>query len=185
MKLAAIPFLMGMAVFTIQAKDLDTPSDNDLIKFVQQRTNAVRITKSPYQMEQRVAMLCRALSPEEMQVIERENLLEISNPHRNKFVHIYVSPGEETAMRTPSGIFPEGTVVLKEKFSDATGTNTEQFTGMVKREPGYNPECGDWEFFVLPGDASGISERGKIQNCMECHEEYKNDDFIAKSYMNR
>ncbi len=85
-------------------------------------------------------------------------------------------------MRTNSGIFPQGAIVLKEKFSDAEGKETELFTGMIKRQPGYNPECGDWEFFTLPGDGSKISARGKLQNCMDCHVEYKNRDYVAKSY---
>jgi hypothetical protein len=89
------------------------------------------------------------------------------------------------AMRTRTGVFPEGATVLKEKFSDAAGTKTELFTGMVKREAGYNPECGDWEFFTLPGDASKISAGGKIQNCMECHVEYKNQDYVTRLYPNR
>ncbi|HXB59867.1 MAG TPA: hypothetical protein VNU95_09890, partial [Candidatus Acidoferrales bacterium] len=59
----------------------------------------------------------------------------------------------------------------------------ELFTGMIKREVGYNPECGNWEFFTLPGDASKISARGKIQNCMECHKAYKSSDFVTKAYV--
>ncbi len=163
--------------------DNSGPSDNDLIKFVQQRTNAVRITKSPVQMEPIVAMRCVGPSPEDLRVAQKEKVLGISDPHIQKYVHVYVSPEGEAAMLTRAGVFPEGTIVLKEKFSDASGAKTELFTGMIKREAGYNPECGDWEFFTLAGDASRISERGKIQDCMDCHEEYKNSDFVTKEYV--
>jgi hypothetical protein len=161
------------------------PSDSALIKFVQQRTNAVRITESPVRMDARVAGLCRALTPEELRASQKEKSLGISDPHIKKYVHVYVSPDGQSAMQTRAGIFPVGSIVLKEKFSDATGTNTELFTGMVKREAGYSPECGNWEFFTLPADASKISGRGKIQDCMECHEEYKNSDYVTKAYPNR
>jgi hypothetical protein len=174
----AIVFAVTMA----RADDSSPPSDSALIKFVQQRTNAVRITKSPYQMEQFVMMRCIGPSPEEKRVIQKEKSLGISDPHIKKYVHVYVSQNGEAAMRTWNGVFPEGAIVLKEKFSDAGGTKTELFTGMIKRETGYNPECGDWEFFTLPGNASTISERGKIQNCMDCHVEYKDSDFVTKSY---
>lgn len=161
------------------------PPDSALIKFVQQRTNAVRITASPYKMEMFVMMRCIGPSPEEIRVSQKEKSLGISDPHIQKYVHVYISTNGMDAMLTRGGIFPVGAVVLKEKFSDAAGTKTELFTGMIKRKPGYNPECGDWEFFTLPNDASRISERGKIQDCMECHEEYEKSDFVTKSYPNR
>lgn len=169
------------AVIMARADD-SGPPDSALIKFVQQRTNAVRITEKPVQMEPLVMMRC-AVSPQQMRVSQKERTLGISDPHIKKYVHVYVSPGGEAPMRTWAGTFPEGTIVLKEKFSDASGTNTELFTGMIKREAGYNPECGNWEFFTLPGDASKISMRGKIQDCMECHEEFKSSDFVTKEYV--
>lgn len=169
---AALAWADGIAPF----------NDDELVKFVQQRTNAVRITERPYLMEQVVMMRCIGPSPEELRVSQKEKLLGISDPHMQKYVHVYVSTNGLDAMQKRRGVFPEGAIVLKEKFSDAAGTKTELFTGMIKREPGYNPECGDWEFFTLPGDASKISERGKIQGCMECHVEYKNQDFVTKSY---
>jgi hypothetical protein len=167
---------------TVLAEDSMPPTDDALIKFVQQRTNAVRITQSPYQMETFVMMRCIGSSPEEIRVAQIEKTLGISDPHIKKFVHVYVSKNGEVAMRTNSGFFPKGAIVLKEKFSDAEGKQTELFTGMIKREAGYNPECGDWEFFTLPGDASKVSERGKLQDCMDCHVEYKKSDYVTKSY---
>lgn len=85
-------------------------------------------------------------------------------------------------MRTNSGVFPQGAIILKEKFSDSEGKETELFTGMIKREAGYNLDCGDWEFFTLSADTSKITSRGKLQDCMACHVEYKNQDFVTKTY---
>lgn len=86
-------------------------------------------------------------------------------------------------MRTNSGLFPRGTIILKEKFGDADGRNTELFTGMVKRHPGYNPACGDWEFFTVSGNAAGVLSRGRLQVCMDCHLEYRKSDFVTKLYV--
>lgn len=86
-------------------------------------------------------------------------------------------------MRTNDAVFPRGTIIVKEKFSDAEGKHTELFTGVVKREKGYNPDCGDWEFFGLRADGKKIAERGKLQSCMDCHVEYKERDFVTKNYV--
>lgn len=170
------------ALVTARAEDVVPPTDDALVQFVQQRTNAVRITEKPFQMEQFVSFRCAGPTPEESRVTQKEKSLGISDPHLQKYVHVYVSTNGVDAMKARDGVFPQGAIVLKEKFSDATGTNTEFFTGMVKRQPGYNPDCGDWEFFTMPGDASTISKRGKLSDCMECHVEYKNRDFVTKLY---
>jgi hypothetical protein len=54
---------------------------------------------------------------------------------------------------------------------------------MIKREPGYNPETGDWEFLVLDGQAFAILERGKLERCSGCHQSYAYTDFVTKTYM--
>jgi hypothetical protein len=53
---------------------------------------------------------------------------------------------------------------------------------MIKREKGYNPECGDWEFFTLTADATKMTARGRLQSCMDCHVEYSESDFVTKKY---
>ena len=86
-------------------------------------------------------------------------------------------------MRSYDGVFPRGTIILKEKFSDSKAQNTELFTGMLKREAGYHPRCGDWEFFTLSADASKVTSRGKLASCINCHIEYRERDFVTKNYV--
>src|SRR5687767_14368586 len=64
-------------------------SDVDLIRFAQQRTNAVRVTREPMQMQFRSAELC-SIAPEEAQTRVKSQLPG-QNPHREKFVHVYVT----------------------------------------------------------------------------------------------
>jgi len=149
----------------------ETPADALLITFTQERTNAVRITKNPVRMDRLAASLCAAAP-----------VKPPGDPHYSKYAHVYVSAKGAPVMQATSGVFPEGTIILKEKFNDQEGKHTELFTGMVKREPGYNAECGDWEFFILPADGKKIFSRGKLQNCMDCHVEYKASDFVTKNY---
>jgi hypothetical protein len=54
---------------------------------------------------------------------------------------------------------------------------------MIKREKGYNPENGDWEYLVLDGSASTIKAQGKIEKCQICHIGSKNTDYVDRSYL--
>ena len=54
---------------------------------------------------------------------------------------------------------------------------------MLKHEPGYNKASADWEFFVVKGDGEELTERGKIESCIECHRLYSKQDFVSKKYM--
>lgn len=38
---------------------------------------------------------------------------------------------------------------------------------MIKREAGYNPASGDWEFFIQ--EKGGPLAKGKLSNCISCH----------------
>lgn len=109
-------------------------------------------------------------------------------------------------MATGKGTYPVGTAILKEKLQPVAAPNqppanpapsannkangppapqytTELFTGMLKREAGYNPAGGDWEYFVISGDANKLLARGKIDSCIDCHQAYKSTDYVTRAYM--
>jgi hypothetical protein len=58
----------------------------------------------------------------------------------------------------------------------------ELLTVMIKRDPGFNPEAGDWEFLVYEGNGETITARGVLQNCMECHIRQVQSDFVFRNY---
>jgi hypothetical protein len=97
-------------------------------------------------------------------------------------IHVYVSPEGLPGFSKGIEKFPMGTLVLKEKFTGTNAPTPELYTGMLKRESGYNPKAGDWEFFTLTGDRSSVTSRGKIDACMDCHQQYARTDFITKRY---
>ena len=101
--------------------------------------------------------------------------------------HFYVdnllgdSAGTLAAANAPKGaVYPPGSVVQL--------VPTE---AMVKREPGFSPATGDWEFFELEVSASGskIRTRGFAdvnnrfgKNCFACHVPARAPwDFICES----
>lgn len=161
-------------------------SDATLARFAQERTNAVRITSQPVKMWDRVAFLC-GIPVANRRVLEKTNALgqplSVANPHEHKYAHVFVSSNGSFAMKTNSATFPVGSIIIKEKFSDPNGKETELFTGMIKREKGYNPACGDWEFFTLSAEATKVTARGKLKSCMDCHVEYAESDFVTKKYV--
>ena len=81
------------------------------------------------------------------------------------------------------GMFPEGTFV-----------SWSPTTPMVKRSPGYSPETGDWEYFVLdiaPDGTTRIYSRGIDAihpfgfTCLECHEGAADKwDYICEDHLN-
>jgi hypothetical protein len=107
-----------------------------------------------------------------------------TSPHLNKYISVFVNPvGREEMMTKRNPKFPVGSMIVKEKLGSTGGTNPEVLTAMIKREPGYNPEGGDWEYLVLNGSASKIVEQGKLTRCSGCHTPYKNTDFITRTYL--
>jgi len=62
---------------------------------------------------------------------------------------------------------PAGALVVQKHFvaGDAVAETT---FAMKKREPGYAPAQGDWEFLVLDQDLR-IEARGPMPLCARCH----------------
>ena len=54
----------------------------------------------------------------------------------------------------------------------------------MKREAGYDPDYGDWEYFVK-NVYRGEPEftRGKLDTCIRCHEDAQGKDYLFRSYL--
>jgi hypothetical protein len=74
-------------------------------------------------------------------------------------------------------------MIVKEKLGSPDSKEPEVLTAMIKREPGYNPGSGDWEYLVLDGAASKIVEQGKLTRCSSCHTSYEHSDFVTRTYL--
>ena len=145
------------------------PTDVELLNFVKDRAKLERLTPKPKNISKSLAGLCAI-----------DALLAYKDsPHGMASIHIYAGAVAAEPYFNPWGKFPEGSLLLKEKFIAAVD-KTEGFTGMLKREAGYFPEGGDWEYFTVVGSAAKIIERGKMASCAECHGSYANGDFITK-----
>jgi Cytochrome P460 len=126
----------------------------------------------PVKMERAVAQLCAAAA-----AIPR-------NPHQDKFISVYVNEtGRRAMMLQLVPEFPQGSMIVKEKLSTSDSQSPELLTAMIKREKGYNPQSGDWEYLVLDGTARKITRRGKLASCSSCHLGYEKTDYVTRTYL--
>ena len=69
--------------------------------------------------------------------------------------------------------FAVGSMLVKKHASTKSAAPATTFA-MVKRDSGFFPEGGDWEWVVL--DAEGrLEDRGKLASCARCHAEGNGD----------
>jgi hypothetical protein len=63
--------------------------------------------------------------------------------------------------------FPQGSVVVQ-THAERNGGEPGPVFAMVKREPGYYPAGGDWEYVVTRADGR-LEDRGQLTLCARCH----------------
>ena len=104
-------------------------------------------------------------------------------PHFAPAVRYYVNPDGYAAVVGTVGPVPAGTTVVKAKFWK-DDEPASAVAAMVKREPGYDPGFGDWEYVYSSRDGDGTwkTERGKLANCRACHHGAKETDFLFRTY---
>lgn len=138
------------------------------------------VTTEPYQVDRPVAMMCAAAAPPQGQ---QEALARVHGPHAVHAINVRVSPTgrDEFLARNP---VPVGTVVVKEKLT-GNGPPVAVAT-MTKKEPGYDPDNGDWEYAYreLKTDAPPPTV-GRIESCIACHRTTAGKDFLFRPYLNR
>ena len=76
--------------------------------------------------------------------------------------------------------FPEGSIVVKDTFylTDEGGIGERwNITVMKKREAGYDPDNGDWEY-ATAGPRKDIRVRGRWNLCIDCHLDALSTDYV-------
>jgi hypothetical protein len=137
----------------------------------------VRINPKPHRVTSYLAFLCRYSTPE-------KNKREQGNPHNDKWVTVYVNSVARRAMlEQQKPKFPRGSLIIKEKLTAADSKTPELLTVMHKREKGFNPKNGDWEYLVYDGAGTKVKAQGKLQNCQSCHASWKTTDYVSRVYL--
>lgn len=145
----------------------------DLVARLDGYTSWGKVNAEPFKMAPAVSVLCAAPAT------------QLANPH-DAYIDVYVNDaGREAMLSATPEVFPVGTIIVKEKRTDVSAASPELLTVMIKREAGYNPEVGDWEFAVMDGAARTVRESGRIESCMSCHVTQKAADFVYRPYVSR
>lgn len=117
-----------------------------------------------------------------------------ADPHTSHRILVFVNDVGAKAMVSERPQFPIGSIIVKEKWPQSGDAKSpELLTVMIKREKGYNPNLGDWEFAALDGvvDSLAISKggaviaRGKIESCQNCHKTIEKTDYVFRSYLGK
>ena len=106
-------------------------------------------------------------------------------PHKDKYIRVYVNTvGEEAFLTTKNPKFPIGTIVVKEKLSEKQSQTPEFYTIMLKREAGYNPRGGDWQYLIMDSAKLKIEKPANLESCQSCHAAWAaKSDSISRAYL--
>ena len=139
-----------------------------------------QVNAEAYQVQSPFAFLCAAPTASQLS-------MEKQDPHLNKFVLVYVNDiGKAAMMEQRAPVFPEGSVIVKEKWPTSVRLNAqspELLTVMRKREAGYDPDKGNWEYMVFDGTGQTLQASGKLENCQACHIRQRATDYVSRSYL--
>jgi hypothetical protein len=139
-----------------------------------------QVNDKPYHVSTELDSLCRAPMAQDYK-LEAERS---GNPHIAASINVFVNNAGKQAMFTKQPHFPEGSIIVKQKLAPFFERNQPVlYTVMRKREVGYNPAVGDWEFLVVSGDGKQVQASGKLDNCQVCHVGKKDSDFVFRSYL--
>lgn len=174
--LSAITSLSGcqeLALRSLDAENLQN-SGSEVVDGYKQWT---RVNPVPAVFHSQIALQCAAPTAE-------QSAMEQGNPHRDKFITVYVNDiGRHAMMQEKVPRFPQGSVIVKEKLPSKENSAPELLTVMVKREPGYNPQNGDWEYLALDGSGKWVQARGRLESCQACHMMVKDRDYVSRNYL--
>lgn len=145
------------------------------------RSGWLQVNAKPYYISSTLNVLCAAPTP--VRVDEERK----RNPHASTAITVYVNQvGTESMLSESAATFPVGSIIVKQKFDPNHEPDKPLlYTVMIKHEPGYNPDAGDWEFEVISGDGSEVQARGALANCIACHTPQKANDFVFRTYVER
>jgi hypothetical protein len=142
-----------------------------------------RVTEKPYSVSTEFLMMCREPSPEMIQ--KRESLEKARGPHSKSAIIVRVNPTGLAQFKAGEAV-PVGTVVIKEKYPEYDpNARPVAIAAMIKREAGYDPDHGDWEyaFEQLSPEQERKTVRGKLDNCIECHKGTRSKDYLFRPYL--
>ncbi len=180
-KFAVIAFVLTIGISFFPKSEMQTVNSqkktSEGLSEIKDYKTWTKVTGKPHRVESKLAALCSAPT-----FAQKES--EANNPHNDKYINVYVNSLGKTEMTTKKRPkFPKGTVIVKEKLTTAESISPELLTVMIKREKGFNPKDGNWEYMTVNGEATEVTAKGKLENCMACHAAEKSTDYVSRQYL--
>lgn len=130
-----------------------------------------RVTPRQFYVNPALSALCRGPSPDEIAEARIKHGI-----HAVTAIHVFMNDAAEAAFVKASGDYPEGSVVVKEKWGGLG------IGGMIKRHAGYDPLNGNWEYLYF--EKGSPLQSGKIQSCGNCHSTTRKTDHVFGTWKN-
>ena len=174
---------VAVLVLVIALSTRETASAKDEFRFdaatLTDTSLWTKVNNTPYRVGAQADALCRIPGPADYEE-ERK-----TQPHAGTYITVYVNNiGRKSMFAQKVKQFPEGSIIVKQKIGNPVeGSKPLLYTIMRKRERGYNPTVGDWEFAVVGANGTELQAIGKLGNCQSCHTDKSKSDFIFRSYL--
>jgi len=91
---------------------------------------------------------------------------------------VFVNDLALDALSGKTQVFPVGSIIVREKLAKTTDTVPELLAVMIKREKGFNPDGGDWQFLLTNSQKTKVKLNQKTGECLDCHQTEAVRDFI-------
>lgn len=136
-------------------------------------------------------LLCRATRPGEMEQAAKAKY----GDHALRYTQTYANPIAWSAIEGDKPRrFATRSVIVKDKLESdgpfATETKGPAGTGvMIKRESGYAPDNGDWQYLYFePGDKPVVEfdaarKLPSLQHCAACHNQAAKQGYVFMPYL--
>jgi hypothetical protein len=138
-------------------------------------------TDGPFRVDPTVTAACAPFTyPNPKQEAERKR----HGPHYWPAIVVRTNPEAIAAFKAGDTPLPVGSTVVKEKHSDHLAKGPpDEYGAMIKREPGYDPAHGDWEYLYVTLKPEKKVTRGRLESCIDCHAHAKDKDYLFRTYL--
>src|SRR5579872_5406432 len=146
-------------------------------------TDCPKVTETPFPVALDAFFDCAAPALERAK--QHHEVDKQHGPHAKSYIVVRVNSTGLAQFKAGKSV-PEGTVVVKEKHPVyEPNAQPVAIAVMFKREPGYDPEHGDWEYAyeLLQTENARKVERGKIESCIDCHKGTRSTDYLFRPYL--
>jgi hypothetical protein len=152
-------------------------------------------SEEPIEVEPGFLSLCEdRISQVDQQQAAREEkrraaAREKNGPHVGAALRFFANEPAMAHLRDGKvGPLPAGAAIVKEKWGPGPTADVKRvliaYAAMSKREPGYDPDHGDWEYvYVDLGDGGKRVQRGKLQSCIDCHARAAATDYLFRTHL--